>query len=64
MTITGGRLVESRVEDRWPRVTSLVVGLCERGSWVTAYVRVVVLGVGVVDVVVTYGRGVVETGGG
>jgi hypothetical protein len=52
------------VEDRWPRVTSLVVGLCERGSWVTAYVRVVVLGVGVVDVVVTYGRGVVETGGG
>ena len=44
------------------RVTSRVVGLCDRGSWVTAYVRVVVLGVGVVEVVVTYPRGVVETG--
>ena len=62
ITITGGRLVESRVEDLCVRVTSRVVGLCDRGSWVTAYVRVVVLGVGVVEVVVTYPRGVVETG--
>lgn len=56
--------MESRVEDLCVLVTSLVVGLCDRGSWVTAYVRVVVLGVGVVEVVVTYPRGVVVVGTG